>query len=75
MLVLGWLAAASRPRPRTPLERLRATPVEQLDDAIRALLRTHAPEEVREAMVERLKEVPLSHFGQFKRTFFKFFAP
>ncbi len=60
--------------PRSILAQLRKTPYAQLDDTVRRLVRQCGAEQVRQAMVELIKEVPIQDFRVLKRVFFKHFA-
>ena len=48
------------------LDVLAKVPVEQLDDAVRALKASRSVQEIRAAMVERIARAPLSEFQTLK---------
>lgn len=55
-------------------EILRRTPLADLDATVRTFIRSHSAEDARQAMVELIKDAPLSDFPQLKRVYFKHFA-
>lgn len=54
-----------------PVELLRQTPLERLEEAVKALKRQRAPEEVRRAMVERIAHAPFAEFETLKHIYLK----
>ena len=56
------------------LELLRRTPLDRLDETIKALKKHRAAAEVRVAMVELLTTAPLSDFKSIKQVFMKHFG-
>jgi hypothetical protein len=56
------------------LELLRRTPLDRLDETVKALKKHRPAAEVREAMIELLTTAPLSDFPAIKRVFTKHFG-
>ena len=55
---------------RVPIiEILRRTPLERLDNTVRALKRHRSAAEVRQAMLDLIAGAPLEHFGTLKALF------
>lgn len=50
-------------------ELLTETPVDRLEDTVKALKRDRSPREVRSAMSERIARAPLSDFEKLKHTY------
>lgn len=53
----------------TPLELLQRTPMDQLDETVRALKKHHSAAEVRQAMLDLIAKAPLSDFETLKEVF------
>jgi hypothetical protein len=51
------------------LELLKRTPLDKLEEAVKALKKRRPAVEVRQAMIEVLSTAPLSHFETLKRVF------
>ena len=51
------------------LELLKRTPLDKLEEAVKALKQRRPAVEVRQAMIEVLATAPLSHFETLKRVF------
>ena len=53
---------------------LRRTPLERLEETVRALKRERPAAEVRQAMVDLIAGAPLEHFGHLKAIFMAYCA-
>ncbi len=53
------------------LELLKRTPLDKLEEAVKALKKRRSAVEVRQAMIEVLSTAPLSHFETLKRVFLR----
>jgi hypothetical protein len=53
------------------VELLKRTPLDQLEETVRALKKQRSAEEVRKAMVERIASAPLTEFETLKTIYLK----
>jgi hypothetical protein len=53
----------------TALELLQQTPIDRLDETVRALKKHRSAAEVRQAMLDLISKAPLSHFETLKEVF------
>jgi hypothetical protein len=70
--LLGWQRVVDGPQ--SAVDILRRTPYGDLDPTVRRLIQSHSSEEARQAMVELIKDAPLTDFRVLKRVYFKYFA-
>jgi hypothetical protein len=73
-LLSRWAKAPHAAGPMSILDQLRTAPEGRLDEIVRVLMARHPAEEVRVAMVELVKELPLEGFPALKRVYFRHFA-
>jgi hypothetical protein len=64
-------AAPESGRDARAAELLRQTPLDRLEEAVKALKGLHAPEEVRRAMVARIAHAPFAEFETLKHIYLK----
>lgn len=65
----------ARPRDAVSVRELvRTTPLDRLDETVKSLMKGRPAEEVRQAIVERMAQSPLSEFDTLKAVYLAHFA-